>query len=101
MTQLEITDGWQDANVPDSVRPPDGFTTLAVAREWLRDRVEEGERCPCCTQFAKVYKRTIHATMAHDLIRIYRACGRDWFHLPDHVGHPGDFAKLRYWNMIH
>lgn len=75
--------------------------TLEQAKAWLRDRIDEGERCPCCTQFAKVYKRKIHSTMARDLVSLWRRFGRDeWFHLADHVGHPGDFAKLRYWGMV-
>lgn len=75
--------------------------SLATARQWLRDRIEEGERCPCCSQFAKVYRRKIHATMARDLIMLYRKFQTaSWFHLSEHVGHPGDFAKLRYWNLV-
>lgn len=74
--------------------------TLLEAKNWLRERVDDGERCPCCTQFAKVYKRQIHATMARDLIRFYRAAGvGEWLHLPSLTGWGGDFGKLRYWGL--
>ena len=57
--------------------------TLADARDELRDLVNDGHRCPCCTQFAKVYRRKIHSTTARELIGFYRAAHRDWFYLPD------------------
>ncbi len=79
---------------------PDGMP-LADAREILRSLVDDGHRCPCCTQFAKVYRRKLHATMARDLIRVYRTQGHRWFHLPTvHGKHPGDFAKLAHWGLI-
>ena len=34
--------------------------TLDEAKAWLRDQVDDGAHCPCCGQFAKVYKRRIH-----------------------------------------
>jgi len=75
--------------------------TLAEARAWLRERVDGGAHCPCCTQFAKVYRRRIHAAMARDLIIAYRRAGVDWFHVRAVLGHDGgDFAKLAYWGLI-
>lgn len=74
--------------------------TLKEARGWLRDHLDEGAECPCCTQRAQVYRRKLHATMARDLIRFWRRFGRDWGHLPDLGGHPGDFAKLAHWGLI-
>lgn len=76
--------------------------TIVQAREWLRVRVDDGVKCPCCTQFAKVYRRRIHTTMARDLITAYRNTGHDWFHLPTLLGgrHQGDFPKLAHWGLI-
>ena len=32
-------------------------TTLSQAKDWLRVRLDEGAKCPCCAQHAKLYKR--------------------------------------------
>lgn len=73
--------------------------TLAQAKEWLLERIESGAECPCCTQFAKVYKRKIHRAMARDLILMWRYAGRNWFRLPD-VAPNGDNAKFQHWGLI-
>lgn len=74
--------------------------TLDVARGWLRERVDEGVKCPCCTQMAKVYRRKITSTVARDLILVcHRYTVGDWFHLPTEGGYGGDFAKLAYWSL--
>lgn len=76
--------------------------TLDAAREWVRDMARgEGARCPCCDQFAKVYRRTITSTMAHALVHLYHARGT-WVHVPSHAGiaaKGGDHAKLAYWGL--
>ncbi len=76
--------------------------TLQEARDVLRTLLDDGHECPCCRQFAKVYRRKIHATMAKDLILIYRQVPvGEWFHLADTVGYNGgDTAKLAYWSMM-
>lgn len=75
--------------------------TLGAARAQLRELVDDGHECPCCRQFAKVYRRRIHAGMARDLIRFDRAAGDDWAHLPTAVPvRGGDFCKLRYWGLV-
>jgi hypothetical protein len=76
--------------------------TLIEARDRLRANVDEGETCPCCGQFAKVYRRKIHTTMARDLLTAYRTARYEWFHLPTLLGgrHQGDFPKLAHWQLI-
>ncbi|OYN81720.1 hypothetical protein [Mycolicibacterium sphagni] len=84
--------------------------TLDAARDWLRDRVDDGEECPCCRQFAKVYKRKLNAGMARVLIAMYRKAGTDWTYLPHvdlkdgekrrTVGHSGEMCMTRYWGLI-
>jgi len=78
----------------------DDGMTLGEARDWLRERIEDGEECPCCRQFAKVYRRRLYATMAHELILCWRAGGTDWFYLPDTIQRGGDVAKCRYWGLM-
>lgn len=74
--------------------------TLAEARSWLRDRIDDGEHCPCCTQLAKVYRRKIHATMGRDLILVWHRFGPAWFHSTASPAHGGDFVKLTHWGLI-
>ena len=88
--------------------------SLNQAREWLRARVTEGAPCPCCTQFAKVYRRKINSSMACVLImisRFFKNNQEPWLHVPSHIeSQPlspkmraavrGDWAKLIYWNCL-
>lgn len=81
--------------------PTTGSWSLGAAKFWLLEHRDEGVSCPCCGQFAKVYRRTIHASMARDLIRAYRSNGAKPFHVRATLGHDGgDFAKLAYWGLI-
>lgn len=70
-------------NVPDRTstllrelfHPPAG--TLAEARALVLAKRDEGVDCPCCGQFAKVYKRNLSAAMAEAIILIERATRAD------------------------
>lgn len=70
----------------------------------MKQAKEKGADCPVCGQFVKVYKRTINASMAAQLIRAQRRYGgNESFHIKDLIegeGGGADFAKLRYWNLI-
>jgi len=84
--------------------------SLAMAKSWLRERVNKGARCPCCHQFAKIYSRQITSRMAYYLILLYKMSrGNEYIHvnelndrttnkIPLYGG--GDFAKLSYWKLI-
>ena len=77
--------------------------TLAEARDELRGLVlDGGHPCPCCTQLAKVYRRTIHATMARSLIVMYRRSPTEIVHLPSLFPRraAADVPKLRHWGLI-
>lgn len=77
--------------------------TIKEVKEYLRENVDKGVRCPCCNQFVKVYKRGINSTMARILIQFYHKGGHNEFkHIPTIMPNvnSGDFAKLRYWNLI-
>lgn len=76
---------------------------LGEARSVLRGLVDDGARCPCCTQLAKVYARKINSGQAAGLIRFYRNVGALRFaHLPtlglSSLG--GEFARLRFWGLV-
>jgi hypothetical protein len=83
---------------------PDPDWTLHDARQWLRDRVDDGARCPCCTQHAKVYRRKITGAMARALIALHQAGGADeYVYAPDILREHrlvADAAKLRYWHLV-
>lgn len=77
-------------------------TPLSEAQQWLRNRVDKGDNCPCCSQFAKVYRRKINAGMAQALIVMYRQSGGSWFRMPSiaHLWQSRDEAALAYWGLI-
>lgn len=80
---------------------PTNESTLLETRQWLRERMEEGVCCPACEQNVKMYRRTIHATMARDLLRAYRAYHQAPFRPIDLLGASSpDFVKLRYWGLL-
>jgi hypothetical protein len=85
--------------------PP--FATLEEAKTWLHKRLRKGARCPCCSQYARVYKRSITSQMARWLIwltvtyRAQRIAGEgEWVDVKKSPVRGGDYAKLRYWRLI-
>lgn len=65
----------------------------------------EGTDCPCCGRYAKLYRRTLHSSVALQLIRLYQLTRGDTyahasnFILRDMTG-VGDFTKAKYWKLI-
>jgi hypothetical protein len=80
----------------------DDSASLGEARTWLREQaLDKGAKCPCCTQFAKVYRRRLNAGMARSLIIMYRTAGTDWQHIPTTTaGGSREEGKLRYWTLV-
>lgn len=81
--------------------------TLEEGKQFLRDNWEKGARCPCCTQFVKIYKRRIHHTMARMLINLYLLDLKEsrFYHTTEiqkelKLSGTADFAKLVYWELI-
>jgi hypothetical protein len=92
--------------------PPE--TTLAHAKAALRARLRKGARCPLCTQHAKVYRRTVTASMARELVFLVRLHDKrgGWVHGSDVIGAiagvpgkairgatSGDFSKLELFGL--
>lgn len=88
-----------------------GTVTLGAARQHLRDGLAgKGIECPCCRQFAKVYKRKLSSSMAYALVLIYRYfqvhTDEAWLHVPNYlngfgvVARGGDWSKLVHWGHI-
>ena len=87
------------------------FETLQEAKEHLRENWEKGTDCPCCGQFVKLYKRKLNSSMAYVLILMMNRENRfdedGWVHVEKYlksmktaVSLRGDYAKLRYWQLI-
>lgn len=87
---------------------------LSEARVGLDSQLERGQRCPCCQQFAKVYKRKLNSAMAASLICFIKTTGdsREYHHMQEVMAtwpmslaraagaFGGDFAKLIYWKLV-
>lgn len=85
--------------------------SLSEARAYVQRRRDDGVRCPCCEQFAKVYRRHINDAMARALIEMFKVLGtsEEFMHMTSFAGanaeqlrlwRGGDYAKLRYWGLI-
>lgn len=84
--------------------------SLEEAKSWLRDQVDDGARCPCCTQHAKVYKRALYASIARELMLLWRETGTNFGHWPTihgtarkslRLGAQGTaLPKAAYWALI-
>lgn len=62
-------------------------------------------KCPTCGRFAKVYYRSIHTSVALQLIQIYKLGGAEMYiHtsklIPKGVSGAGDFSKAQYWELV-
>jgi len=84
--------------------------TVDEAKEWLRKEIfEEGALCPCCTQFAKVYRRPFNTAMAYAIIVFaQRLKVGVWTDIPEFLEaekHSGivrsrEWTRLRFWKLI-
>jgi hypothetical protein len=85
--------------------------TLAEARAYVKKNVSKGVKCPCCTQYVKLYKRKLNSSMAYGLILISQnRNGVDtsqWFHLEKYMkplpippSIRSDLPGLKNWGLI-
>jgi hypothetical protein len=75
---------------------------LDDARELVMLRRFAGVRCPCCDQYAMVYRRRLNVAMCRHLINLYKAGGtKEYVHSPTVLaGTRGEEARLSYWGLI-
>lgn len=79
----------------------DDDMTLRDARALLRELVEKGHDCPCCTQFSKVYRRKLNHTIASGVIQLYRSAGMEYAHIPTVLGHQAcEETKGWWWGLL-
>lgn len=86
-----------------SATTPTAGTPLSDVQDWLRQRLDDGVRCPACDQFAKVYRRNIYATLAKHLISMWTMGGphRRFLSLSQDLNQGGgDMGKMRYWGLV-
>jgi len=85
--------------------------TLEEAREILEANLDKGISCPCCTQYARRYRRKLNAGLARFLIYLYRQFQKqpqlEWFNIRQAkegadfgVSISGEFCKLQCWGLI-
>ena len=86
--------------------PFHGEMTLREARALLRELVLGGGEhdCPCCSQLAKIYARSIYGSVAADLIRVAHAGGMDAREYVKPIElvrqRAPDLVKTRYWGLV-
>jgi hypothetical protein len=74
--------------------------TLDEARDRLREQLNEGAKCPCCTQFAKVYRRKINSGMARALVKMWDKAGMEWVYTPRLCPWTHEVGQLSWWDLI-
>lgn len=83
------------------------LTTIAEAKEYLREHAKKGVDCPVCNQRVQIYERLIYSSLALSLIRLYWLTrenpNKPYFHISDFTIDgktiAGDFSKFRYWGL--
>lgn len=86
---------------------------VSAARALVMDAryAKDGISCPCCEQFAKVYRRSITLTEVKVLARLFNAARKADSSAPTSVWvkigaggtvhtRGGDYAKARYWGLL-
>lgn len=86
----------------------DGDDSLDKARRHVLANLVKGSTCPCCSKWAQVYWRTIHADVGKFLIYLYRAMLMEkgpgfqrWVHIRDLPGQTGNKASTDAAYMVH
>lgn len=76
---------------------------LGEARARLRELVYDGHRCPCCTQYAKVYRWSLYGSAGRLLILLWRKGRTTDFVESKSVkvpGQGGDVTRLNHWGLV-
>jgi hypothetical protein len=78
--------------------------TLGEARDELRELVERGHECPCCRQFAKIYRRKLPVATCRVMIELYRLGAWDEYvyllNVLDEmtgIAHQGGYVTMAHW----
>jgi hypothetical protein len=84
--------------------------SLGSARAYVIGNRAEGVVCPCCDQFAKVYKRKINKNHIATMVEVWKiqreniirdgGNQNDWVYLPNIAQKSRDFATAQYFGLI-
>lgn len=82
------------------------FAFLTTLREEWRQVIEgDGDRCPCCDRWGRIYKRNINETMARSLLWLRDAPRENgWVNVPVHAPRwlvrSNQLPTLRWWDLV-
>ena len=82
------------------------YAFLTTLREEWRQVIEgEGDRCPCCDRWGRIYKRHINETMARSLMWLCDApTEKGWVNVPVHAPRwlvrSNQLPTLRWWELV-
>lgn len=94
-----MSDDSEEYTLPDEIT---GDTPLREVKDWLFERITSGGAiCPCCEQYAKLYRRSITSPMARGLIKQYREAGREFAHTASLVkSETHEASQLSWWGVL-
>ncbi len=81
------------------------YDSLQQAKEDIRQgwRTQDGAICPCCNQKVKLYKRSIYAVPAIELINLYHldiSHYGDYHHISSFCKEVPVVSKLLFWDLV-
>ena len=81
---------------------PNRNSSLSEVWAWFRKRLDSGTKCPCCGRFAKNYRRTLTAKMAHGLTRIEETHPKGWFDAKSLFKRSSarDWSVTKHWGLV-
>lgn len=76
--------------------------TLVEAQQMVLNNRDEGVECPCCQQYAKVYRRPLTAEMGMFLVSLFKAKAEadGFIDIKSISVRGGDYAKTRYYGFV-
>ena len=76
--------------------------SLWEARVWLRRRLAKGAECPCCEQFAKIYRRRLDSGVTKTLLLMWKHSKTDWVDVKREIPQAGNghMGMLNYWGFV-
>lgn len=107
MTQTRFEFGEPQPLLPHS----DDSETAKKMQDTFRRELRAGTNCPCCGQFAKIYKRKFNSGMARSIISFYKKSlwKQGWIHVLKEMDFGkrkgkfyvnGDYGNLTAWELI-
>ena len=76
------------------------FHTVQQAKEYLQENIDTGVECPCCGQFAKIYKHRLNSQIAKTLIGMYTLGDRSIHILNELKPSNRMYSLARFWGLI-